>query len=372
MPVYFVLILPAMVGMMGELPLSTGLTLVPGLNVTLLARDIAVGKATLGHTVAVLVATLGWAGLALLAATRFYVSERFINVGDPGQPKRRGWLGFGAGRAPDRVTTPRREPPTAGEAGVLFALGFLALVFVFFPLQRRDPVSGLLISQWGGLFVGSLVYALWTRRHAPTLLGVRRPAAQAVLAAALMGLGGWMVANLISQWVFPPSKEYVEAFRKLLITETRSLGMNLLLFAVTPAVCEELFFRGIIMRGLLTRMTPAGAIGMSAAMFSVFHVDIYRLLPTALLGVMLGLIAYRAGTWLASALAHFINNGILLVLGGTGLDQRLEGMGAAGQVALLVGAAVVVGVGAWWLLRLPVPVEVFSRPEGRRTAAPLP
>ncbi|HEY0709047.1 MAG TPA: ABC transporter permease subunit, partial [Polyangia bacterium] len=225
MPVYFVLVVPAMLGMMGELPLSSRLALLPGLNVTLLARDIALGKATLEHTVAVLMVTLAWAGLALVAATRFYVSERFINVGDPGQNKRRGWLRFGRGEESGAVeSTARREPPTAGEAGVLFALGFLALLFVFFPLQRENMVKGLIITQWGGLFAGCLLYAIYTRRHMLTLLGFRRPGGHALTGAILMGLGGWMIANLVSQWAFPPSKEYLEAFRKLLITETRGLG----------------------------------------------------------------------------------------------------------------------------------------------------
>ena len=33
-------------------------------------------------------------------------------------------------------------------------------------------------------------------------------------------------------------------------------------------------------------------------MFGLFHVDVYRLLPTALLGVMLSFIAWRSGSLL--------------------------------------------------------------------------
>ena len=55
-----------------------------------------------------------------------------------------------------------------------------------------------------------------------------------------------MVANLVGQWLLPPPPEYVEAFRRMLFPETlrRGLLVSLFLFAVTPAVCEELFFRG--------------------------------------------------------------------------------------------------------------------------------
>ena len=67
-----------------------------------------------------------------------------------------------------------------------------------------------------------------------------------------MALGGWMVANLLGQWLLPPPpKEYLEAFRKMLFPEScaRGLAANLFLFALTPAMCEEVFFRGLILRG---------------------------------------------------------------------------------------------------------------------------
>ena len=61
---------------------APGLALVPGLNVSLLARDIALGKADAGATALVLGSTLLWGLLALVVAARFYVSERFLAVGD--------------------------------------------------------------------------------------------------------------------------------------------------------------------------------------------------------------------------------------------------------------------------------------------------
>ena len=90
MPVYFLFFAPAMLGAMGELPLSPGLALVPGLNVSLLARDIALGKAGRRHH-------RWWcwprrspaAVVALLAAARLYVSERFLAAADPESSPRR-------------------------------------------------------------------------------------------------------------------------------------------------------------------------------------------------------------------------------------------------------------------------------------------
>jgi sodium transport system permease protein len=223
-----------------------------------------------------------------------------------------------------------------------------------------------------GLIGLSLGFALLTKRNPRAAFGLYLPGPRLLPrilgAAILVGLGGWVVANLAAQWILPPPKEYLEAFRHLLFPEThaRGLAMNLFLFALTPALCEELFFRGLLLRGLLTRMSPAAAIGISAAMFALFHVDIYRLLPTALLGVMLGFVAYRGGTFLASAVVHFLNNGILVVLGAADLDRQLDALGTAANVALLTMALALVAAGIAILLRTSRATNLGAPPDPGR------
>ena len=49
--------------------------------------------------------------------------------------------------------------------------------------------------------------------------------------------------------------------------------------AVTPAVCEEALFRGPILRGLRTRLSPVGAAVVTGLLFGLFHGDVWRFLP---------------------------------------------------------------------------------------------
>jgi sodium transport system permease protein len=349
-PVYFMFFAPAMLGALGEMPLSPGLAMVPGLNVSLLARDIALGQAAPAATALVLGSTLLWGLVALIVAARFYVSERFLAVGDA-EPRGKK---VAKAQAAD-------QPPSVGEAVALFAIGFVSLYYVFMPLQRESLVRGLMISQWGGLFGLGLLYAAVKRRPFPAVVGLHPAPLPAWLGAVLMGSAGWVVANLVAQWVLPPPKEYLEQFRKLLFPELpRGLGASLFLFALTPAVCEEVLFRGLILRGLLTRLPPATAIALCGAMFGLFHIDVYRLLPTALLGVMLSFITWRSGSLLPSIAAHFLNNAVLVLLGHLGLDRRVDSVGTAAKLGLLAGALVLVLAGVSLLLRAekrpPVPV----------------
>ena len=363
-PVYFVFFAPAMMGAMGDIKLTAGLALVPGLNVSLLARDIALAKAGAPIIALVLAATIGWGFLALALAAKLYVSERFIAATDQGLGK-----GSQSGKSRWSWQELRRAPlleapPTPSDAFTVFGLAFLLLYFVFMPLQRRDLTTGLLITQWVGLFGLAALYPLVTRRSPVSTLGLRWPPAGPItlVAAALMGAGAWMVANAVVQWVAPPPKEYLEAFRKMLFPEVMSRGLlvNLLLFAVTPAICEELLFRGVILRGLLSRMSPSAAILTSAALFGIFHIELYRLLPTAMLGVMLGFIAWKSGSVGPSMLAHFLNNGILMFLGSRGWDERFDALPTGPKAALLAGAVVSVAAGAWLLARQKPPAPLYG------------
>jgi sodium transport system permease protein len=357
MPAYFLFFAPAMIGAMGDLPLTPGLALVPGLNVSLLARDIAVGKAGAGMTVLVLGATVACGLLALLVAARLYVSERFLSAADPETTPGRG------GRLTLRGPI-RNQPPTSGEALALFAVGYLLLYFVLIPLQRQNLIRGLLISQWLGLFGLSVLYALVTRRPPGAAFGLRLPRAPAWAGAVCMALGGWMVANLVGQWLLPPPPEYVEALRRMLFPQhlQRGLLVSLLLFAATPAICEELFFRGIIQRGLATRVPPGTAIAVCAAMFGIYHIDLYRLIPTSLLGGMLGFIAWRSGSVGPAILAHFLNNAVLVTLGAAGLDRKVDALAGATKIGLLALASGLVGLGVALLLRTPDPPSVPGSP----------
>jgi len=332
LPVYFLTVAPAIAGAIGEYRLAGIVAWVPGMNLTLLARDLLVGRATLAGTVATLIATLVFSAMALAAAARVYASERLV------APTRR--------RA--RATETPLRTVSAGDAMTLFALAFLLLYFVFLPLERRHLATGLLASEWIGLFGLVLLYARLSGQQFTSVIALGRPSARAVGGAILVGCSAWAAVAVLSEWLVPVPKHVLDELRKSILSQDGSRGyfMTLALMAVSPAVCEETLFRGPILRGLGSRLGPAAAILTTAGLFGIFHLDIYRLIPATVLGVLLGTLAEQARSIVPSMLAHFCNNAILVTLARAGLDEQMENLSHRTQTVIVMAsvAATVAGL----------------------------
>lgn len=91
--------------------------------------------------------------------------------------------------------------------------------------------------------------------------------------------------------------------------------VHLFFIALLPALCEELFFRGVLMR-FAHRWTRSAwaAISLSALVFALFHQSIAQFLPIFVAGVVLGWVYYFTSNIGLAILLHFLNNGLQLFL----------------------------------------------------------
>ncbi len=82
---------------------------------------------------------------------------------------------------------------------------------------------------------------------------------------------------------------------------------NLFVFAMIPAITEELFFRGFLQK-TLSRYGIHVGIWVAALLFSLVHFQFYGFFSRLLLGAILGYLAYGAGSILPAMLGHFVFN----------------------------------------------------------------
>ena len=92
------------------------------------------------------------------------------------------------------------------------------------------------------------------------------------------------------------------------------LWSSFLLAAVFAPLFEEWLCRGMVLRGLLTRMKPAWAIVISALFFALIHMNPWQALNAFIIGVVMGYVYYKTGSLLLTMLIHFVNNGLSVVM----------------------------------------------------------
>lgn len=147
------------------------------------------------------------------------------------------------------------------------------------------------------------------RAHAPVrpavfILTVCSAMALCVLANFVANI--WM--NFFAQFGFTPPEmpEYQE-------NTWLSLGMNLLIFAVLPAILEEMVFRGYVLQSLRSYGDPI-AVVISALLFGLMHGNLLQLPFAFLLGLVFGYVVVQTGNIWIAVVVHFLNNAMSVLL----------------------------------------------------------
>lgn len=83
--------------------------------------------------------------------------------------------------------------------------------------------------------------------------------------------------------------------------------LTLVMTCVVAPIFEELIFRGLILKAC-SQSSPRFGILMSAFLFALFHQNLPQMFFAFPLGLVLGLVAYKAGSILPAILMHFAVN----------------------------------------------------------------
>jgi sodium transport system permease protein len=171
-----------------------------------------------------------------------------------------------------------------------------------------------------------------------------------LLLPPLAGLADWVFAS------FPRATDLLEVGQPL-VRELRLLAGSpdidpsrypwlpyLLVFALLPAICEELAFRGFILSGLQRRFRPRTAILLSSFLFALFQMNVFLFLPYFFLGVIGGLLTVRSKSLLPAIIFHLLHNAVLILF--------LSAL--ASSLPIVIGLCLVTALSLlWWLYRKP-------------------
>lgn len=160
----------------------------------------------------------------------------------------------------------------------------------------------------------------------------------------------------------PGMKEFYDSVVEMLGNMTGGpFWSSFLLTAIFAPIFEEWLCRGMVLRGLLTKMKPTWAIVLSALFFAVIHMNPWQALNAFIIGVIMGYVYYKTGSLILTMIIHFVNNGTAVVLSQVssleGTDYWIEIIPAEMYAVLcLVGVLALVAC-LYAFYRIPVEQE---------------
>jgi sodium transport system permease protein len=297
LPLSIVAAVPAGVAGWTDLTLDPLLALTPLFGPCLALRDALRGTLSAGPVWIAVAASIGWAWLAIRALAHTLEAERVLQVADH-----------------EREAGGRHLQSRAalrwGLASVLLIYGLGGWA------QSRWPLGGLMMTLWLLLPLLALKSVHGTARRAGEsvvrALGLRRPALGHALGAALLAPALAQLTRGIASFqerFMPLPAHALEAAQQLDFLGDLSPLAVFFVVALSPGICEELLFRGALLSGLRRDLPPVRAALWQALLFAGAHMSIHRILPTALVGFGLGLIALRSRSLFPAILLHVAYNG---------------------------------------------------------------
>ncbi len=221
---------------------------------------------------------------------------------------------------------PSEAIEAAGQAPLNLALvqaaAFGVLYIIAFPRRRRD--LGLLESMHVRPLLGGIV-------------------ALCFIAGAFLQLPLAELGNLVQE-LWPLSFDELARRYRLVNPTTWWAGMSILVALVLVApVTEELLFRGWLLQDLKEAYGDAPALLWSSALFGLVHAEASAVLYATVGGFVLGAVALRTSSTLASIAMHAGVNALPLLLPAT--LYRIEGFNTLSQDVEHIG---------WWILLLAI------------------
>ncbi|MFA6563941.1 MAG: CPBP family intramembrane glutamic endopeptidase [Verrucomicrobiia bacterium] len=193
-------------------------------------------------------------------------------------------------------------------------------------LVEHPGVMGCInLAAFGGVLILGALLAKAPLREVFPMKPVRPALA---LPLVLSVLGAVIVLSEADNWmrsVLPMPQWLAKFFADLIMAKNSFWGSLFALVVVAP-VTEELFFRGLVMHGFLSRYSARNSVLISAVLFGLIHLNPWQLISGVSLGLLLGWWFVRTRSLLPCLAGHALANSTLLFA--SFLPLRIAGFNA--------------------------------------------
>lgn len=220
-----------------------------------------------------------------------------------------------------------RDRGTVASPTEAMLCGLIILVAMFFSQFVAGPTSltwevlakRAVVTQIGLILAPSLLMSVFLTRSIRQSLRLHGVPLVQLFAAMMLAIALHPTYTLLGQAISsalpigPETQRVLESVSQLI--GDQPLWAVIMVLAVLPAICEELTFRGFIFGGLLRNGGAMRAVILSSLFFGLAHSFLQQSIAATIMGLMLGVVAWRTGSILCTMMVHVINNSLSVSLG---------------------------------------------------------
>ena len=302
-PLLIISMLLAMVSFFPGFELTTGLALVPVVNFSLLFKSIMLGDYKLLHLALTVISTLILDVIAIAVTVRLFKTEGILFRTEVDTSLK-------------AVLKHKKVFFSPFNGTLYFLIALVALFYLGSYMQHKNIVTGLFNTQILLIFLPVVLILRLIKSDLKATLRLNNPKLLNIILVPIMAVSSAILIAQLTQLIniiYPFPQEYLERVGKLLNIPNLSIWKTLALIAILPGICEELMFRGFLMRFFEAQGKWIGII-VTAVMFAIFHLDPFKFIPVLLLGLMLGWLLIKSNSIYVTMLFHAVNNAFALLL----------------------------------------------------------
>lgn len=174
----------------------------------------------------------------------------------------------------------------------------------------------------------------------------------------------FIISALIASTIFNEFFKLPNIFEGMFYDMSHNI-LGLISMAVIAPIAEEMLFRGSIEGFFLKNgVKPLKAIGISALIFGLIHVNPAQVLFACFLGIVFGWLYYRTGSIIPGMAGHVLNNSVAAVLMATSTQEEMnettQDMIGTTTTYILLTMSITIFIALFIYLRRTLPSSPFN------------
>ncbi len=302
-PLMMISMMLSMVSMIPALELNLGLALIPIVNIALLLKQIIMNDFSWSLYFVCVGSTIVLDVLAVLLTFKLFNTESILFRTEQEQSF--------------KSFTKNKKNLFDPQVGLIFFIILLAVFYyVGISWQAKDLEKGLMNTELLLILLPTVLLLRLTKQNVSQVLRFNKTNPLNYVLVAFMAFPMFILVTLMVQainLIYPFPADYLQQMSKIATIGKDNYWKAIFLIGVLPGICEEIMFRGYLIN-TFKKYGFWGSIIITAVLFATFHLDIFRFLPVAILGIWLGWLLLRTNTIFIPILAHFLNNSMAILI----------------------------------------------------------